>query len=104
MSPAVEQADAASTAPSASASTAPSASVSSCSPPVDSSNLQTPSLRVCTAEELLSPHVLVEEAPEESGRQRLRVTFASPALDASDASLEVGEQAVRLSSTSNAWK
>merc|ERR1711924_93465 len=55
------------------------------------------------------PHVLVEEVPSETcengvGGRKLRITFASPTLDANDAELELGEKAVRLASASHAWQ
>jgi hypothetical protein len=54
----------------------------------------------------VAPHVLVEEVPSENGAggRKLRITFASPTLDANDAELELGEQAVRLASASHAWQ
>lgn len=54
----------------------------------------------------VAPHVLVEEVPSENGAggRKLRITFASPTLDANDAELELGEKAVRLASASHAWQ
>ncbi|CAE8708834.1 unnamed protein product, partial [Polarella glacialis] len=54
-----------------------------------------------------APEVSMEEIAVETGvgsrRRGLRLVFAKPGLAASDASLEIGEKAVRLGSLSGQW-